>query len=230
MDPPRRSWRRRTRRASARARREHRRAGAGRAHAARPSAASGTRPLTRWSAADAPRWGWRKLSSMMWRAISATPSRNRPALLQRAVSRRRPTLGRVAVAIMRCSVPAARAPLDGVHPFLHGTDCVPAWCGFPPSDGGTVLEAPAREWREGREQILAGGREVVLDPDPGTSGKTRREIRPSRSSRRSVTTSIRGETPSRCAQELVEAVRAVGQLGEDRDAPLRRQQHADGGL
>ena len=49
----------------------------GYAHAASASTASGTSPLTRWSPAEVPAFGWTKESSTTWTAITPTATRNR---------------------------------------------------------------------------------------------------------------------------------------------------------
>ena len=91
-----------------------------------------------------------------------------------------------------------------------------------------MLEAPARQRRQRGEELLARGGEVVLDADRdvGVDAALDQAVLFEPAQRGGEHAA--GDAVD-LAQELVEAVGAVGELGEDRDAPLRLQD-ADGGL
>src|SRR6185436_19678812 len=76
----------------------------GNAQAARASRASGTKPLMRWSAADVPCSGWKKLSSATCSPITATAARNSWVLVIDLMHGSIPARGRASHPASRCLV------------------------------------------------------------------------------------------------------------------------------
>src|SRR6478609_5446026 len=91
-----------------------------------------------------------------------------------------------------------------------------------------MLEAPAGEGGEGREEGLACGGEVVLDPDWDVGVDAAFDEAVAFEAAEGRGEHAAGD-PVDVAQELVEAVGAVGELGEDRDAPFGGE-HGNRGL